>query len=261
MPLTNIDLDDMGKPKEVLGAKLTFDRSPDLGALFAALARAQGEFKPASKDSVNPHFRSKYESLAAVTESLAPLSKNELAYTQLITSDVEGVPAKVSVYTLLGHSSGQWLGSNLELAVAVTFDKNGKSLGPTPQAASSAVTYGRRITLKAITGQASREDDDDGAAASVPQRQNPVEAAKQHLKERLGVELPPEHDEPPPPEQEYSQDAERQGFVWPFGDEKGMDISDVKTQSLKWVTGPKYSGKNEAAKAAARAELQLRGEG
>ena len=43
--------------------------SEQVNEVAAALAKAQGEMKPALKDSENPHFRSKYADLARVWDA------------------------------------------------------------------------------------------------------------------------------------------------------------------------------------------------
>ena len=42
----------------------------DIGALMTALAKAQGTIEDAGKDSVNPHFKSRYATLAAVRQAV-----------------------------------------------------------------------------------------------------------------------------------------------------------------------------------------------
>ncbi len=64
-------------------ADVTLETSATTGALDEALAKAQGEIDIASKDSVNPAFRSKYANLTSVWEACRPaLAKNSIALTQ-----------------------------------------------------------------------------------------------------------------------------------------------------------------------------------
>lgn len=127
--------------------------SGQLGALAGALAKAQGEMVAAAKANVNPHFKSKYADLASVWDACrVPLSKNGLAVLQPVRAD----GAKVTVTTVLVHSSGEWISASLTM----TAQQN------TPQAVGSAITYGRRYGLSAMVGVA--PDDDDGNAASAP---------------------------------------------------------------------------------------------
>jgi hypothetical protein len=126
-------------------------RSDSIGALVAALAKAQGAMKGATKDALNPHFKSKYADLASVWEACrAPLASNGLAILQ----PVSAIGPSVTVTTLLAHSSGEWIAESLTMTATAN----------TPQAVGSAITYGRRYGLSAMVGIA--PEDDDGEAAS-----------------------------------------------------------------------------------------------
>lgn len=136
------------------------ETSPDVGALFTALAKAQGAIKGAVKDLVNPFFKSKYADLAAGWEACrAPLAAQELAVVQGVSAD----GMKVSVTTMLGHSSGQWVRDTLTL----------EAKDATPQSVGSAATYGRRYGLFAVVGIAP-EDDDAEAAQPRPNQMAPL---------------------------------------------------------------------------------------
>lgn len=133
--------------------------SADIGTLAGALAKAQGEMEGAAKGNVNPHFKSKYADLASVWDACrGPLSKNGLAVLQPVSA--EG--PKVTVTTILAHSSGQWVRESLTM----TAQKND------PQGVGSAITYGRRYGLASMVGIA--PEDDDGNAASQPARPQAV---------------------------------------------------------------------------------------
>jgi hypothetical protein len=126
-------------------------RSESFAALAAALAKAQGEIVGASKDKTNPHFKSNYADLAAVWDACrGPLSKNGLAVLQPAVAD----GARVTVTTILTHSSGEWVESELTMTAAQS----------NPQGLGSCITYARRYALAAMVGVA--PEDDDGNAAS-----------------------------------------------------------------------------------------------
>ena len=129
-------------------------QSEQINELVGALARAQGEIKPAVKSSINPHFKSKYADLSEVWEACRePLSKNCLVVMQTMGKEDNCV----TLITTLAHSSGQWIKSIYPLACK----------DPTnPQSWGSAITYARRYTLSSIVGIAPDEDD-DGNKASV----------------------------------------------------------------------------------------------
>lgn len=149
LPKTQLDAPSFTAPRAP-------DRSPELHELAAALAKAQGEMENASKDRSNPHFQSKYATLASCWDACRePLSKNGLAIIQRIA---EANSKVVAVETLLVHASGQWVSQVVRLPV----DK------PTAQGVGSAITYARRYGLSAAVGVAPADDDDDGNQASKP---------------------------------------------------------------------------------------------
>lgn len=93
-----------------------------------------------------------YAGLASITEKLLPLlSRHGLSF---IAKPVFSGERFVLAYSLL-HTSGDREDGEYPLPTTGT-----------PQAIGSAITYGRRYCLCAVTGVAP-EDDDDGAAAEV----------------------------------------------------------------------------------------------
>jgi hypothetical protein len=140
--------------EEPIAAQPTWEltaRSPQLGELFAAVAKAQGEIEGAKKDSTNPHFKSKYADLASARDAVqGPLSKNGLALIQWPRTVNNGV----EIETWLGHASGQYMSGTLCMPCS-KMDAHG---------VGSAITYGRRYALMAVTGVAPEDDDGNGAA-------------------------------------------------------------------------------------------------
>ena len=127
--------------------------------LFSALIKAQSEMGSAVKDSKNPHFRSRYASLAAVIDAVIPvLNANGVGVLQL--PSIEG--SEVRLTTILMHSSGQRLSSTVGAPLGKKQDA---------QAVGSAITYLRRYSLQSIMGLP--VEDDDGNAARRPQRRQP----------------------------------------------------------------------------------------
>jgi hypothetical protein len=123
--------------------------------LAAALAKAQGMMGAAEKDRVNPHFKSRYATLASIVEVCrVPLSSNGLAWVQVFAPCEKG---QVAIETRILHTSGETLSSTCVLPVAQA----------TPQGVGSAVTYARRFGLAALVGIVADEDD-DGNEASKP---------------------------------------------------------------------------------------------
>ena len=137
--------------------------SSTLGALAKALADAQIEITSASMDAKNPHFGSRYATLASVTDAAKPLAKHGIAVSQAAEVD----DGRVIVSTILMHSSGEWISESISL----------KPRQDDPQSVGSAITYGRRYLLASMAGIAA-DDDDDGNAATDPKRNAPKPAAK-----------------------------------------------------------------------------------
>lgn len=130
-------------------------RSGTIGKLALALAKAQGELKNPPKDSVNPHFKSRYADLATVRDTVLPvLARHGLSVLQL-PCEMDGHPALTTV--LMHGETGEFWESTILL-------RPGKL---DPQGIGSALTYHRRYSLQALAGVAA-DDDDDGNAASVP---------------------------------------------------------------------------------------------
>jgi hypothetical protein len=119
--------------------------------LYAALAAAQAELRPAPFDSVNPHFRSKFASLASVVATLRPvLAKHGLGFHQRIV-DNDGLCAITTIF----HSSGQ------------SIDLCGPSFRPGKpdvHGTAAATTYARRIGLSTAFGCVADEDTDGNDA-------------------------------------------------------------------------------------------------
>lgn len=137
-------------------------QSDQINELMTALAKAQGEMTHASKDSENPHFRSRFADLASVWKACRePLSKNGLAVTQ--TLDFAG--ERQVLITQLGHSSGQWIKS------IIVLPQSNK-----PQETGSLLSYFRRYSLAAMVGVF--QDDDDGEAATKPYRVDGINKAQ-----------------------------------------------------------------------------------
>lgn len=130
------------------------DSTLNAPALFTALAAVQAEIKDASKSSENPHFHSKYADIAEVLQTLRPvLSKHGLSVTQF-PGAFDKAAGTIALTTILGHSSGEYLGETMTIPVAKA----------DPQGAGAAITYARRYALAAVCGLA--QEDDDGETAS-----------------------------------------------------------------------------------------------
>lgn len=127
-----------------------FEQSPSIAALATALATAQAEVENATKNSANPHFRSKYADLAEVLNTVRPVfAAQGLALVQS-PSYGDGI---ASVVTQVCHKSGEWLRGTVSAPVSKA----------DAQGVGSAITYLRRYSLAALCGVA--QEDDDGNSA------------------------------------------------------------------------------------------------
>jgi hypothetical protein len=128
------------------------------GALSAALAKAQGAFKPIHRDKTvtvtmksGGRYSFSYAPLETILAAVMPaLSSNGLSLTQSCVMMAD----KEYVRTQLRHSSGELIENNTRILVG----------DAGPQAYGSALTYARRygVTLLLCI---SADDDDDGNAA------------------------------------------------------------------------------------------------
>ena len=128
-------------------------RSDTIGKLIEALSKAQGAIKGAVKDSENPFFKSHYADLASVWDVCRePFSANGIAVVQFPGWSGD----RVTVETLIGHSSGEWMS---DVVSAKPAKDDSQSLG-------SCVSYLRRYALAAVGGI--YQIDDDANAATNP---------------------------------------------------------------------------------------------
>ena len=123
-------------------------------SLADALAKAQAEMQNAKLDAINPHFKSKYATLASVRDAVIPvLTKHGIACTQTMVTE----PGMTLLRTSL-MKGDERIDSDFPLMV---------DLGKVQQV-GSFLTYARRYSLAAI-GCISADEDDDGNAA-MPQK-------------------------------------------------------------------------------------------
>lgn len=150
--------------------------SPSIGKLVEALAKAQLQFTAVLKDSDNPAYRSKYADLATVIDATRPfLAAEGLTIVQMPHARFSEADAKeLTLTTLLAHSSGEWISSDLTLPAMMRERFDAQSVG-------SAITYARRYALAAITGVA-QEDDDGNKAAGVGTKQDAQAVATAKLR-------------------------------------------------------------------------------
>lgn len=153
--------------------------SAEKGEIFAAIAAAQGAMEETGKTGKNPRF-GKFSNLTDVVQAIRePLATEGVAVLQF----PGGKDGKLTIVTLLGHSSGQWIKGTLP---------TGTNLGPNPQDVGSAITYYRRYCLSAILDVvAGAAVDDDGNAladkAVQQESENPAPQAQTPPKGKGGT--------------------------------------------------------------------------
>lgn len=211
-------------------------QSESIANLAAALVAASAEIKSVPKDATNPHFKNRYATLDAISESVRPvLAKHGLAVMQGTTlpETNEGVIVGFSLETLLLHKSGEWLSN----AVIIPIEK------ASAQGAGSAITYGRRYGLSALLGITTDEDDDGTTAQNHAPRATATASRP--------ASAPASRPAPPA--------VNGGAAVMPFGKTKGTPLALLKDEeiesALKWA---QEKGKFTEFQAEAAAELASR---
>lgn len=140
-------------------------KSDQIGSLVTAMAKAQAEITNPPLDSVNPHFKNRYASLAVHLESIrAPFARHGLVMLQGVANG----NGMVVVTTMIAHSSGEWISSAMEMPMP---DR------ATAQQIGSIVTYLRRYSLASmalITGDEEDDAETDRVARQKPSGAIPV---------------------------------------------------------------------------------------
>lgn len=150
---------------ETTAAPVYRNRSAEIDKLATALSKAQAAMEGAKKAAENPGFKregknSTYADLASVWDAIRePLGSNGLSVVQLPATLENGV----EIETLMLHESGQYIRNILWMPCGQTM---------TAHTIGSAITYGRRYALMAVTGIAP-EDDDGNAAAGIDREHIP----------------------------------------------------------------------------------------
>lgn len=128
----------------------------EYGAVAKALAAAQAEMTNPQFDSQNPHFRSKFASLASVRNAVVPvLARHGISVTQNLETTERGIACT----TTLWHESGQYMAFGPLVMPASK---------PDAQGFGSAATYARRYALMAVCGVVGDDDDDANSATGKP---------------------------------------------------------------------------------------------
>ncbi len=145
----SFDLDGCG------GRRCTAPVRP-IGAIAAALAKAQGELTNPEKSLVatirSPFPREadrtfRYASLASGLDIVRKsLGQHEIATVQ--TTAIDQASGQIRLTTLLAHASGEWISSDWPVC----------PISEAPQRMGAALTYARRYALFALVGIAGEDD-------------------------------------------------------------------------------------------------------
>jgi hypothetical protein len=142
---------------------LEFSEKFDL--LAAALAAFHLECPKVRKTTYNKHHEKMYADLGNILQVVNPvLAKHGLSVVQIPLGEL-------TLITMLLHTSGQYIKATTPIRVMEVIVKrgNGKeipdTIGVTPQAYGSGLTYQRRYTLTSMLSICLDEDDDDGEGA------------------------------------------------------------------------------------------------
>src|SRR5699024_5518612 len=109
-----------------------------------------------AKNANNPHFRSSYADLSAVTAVAIP-ALSEQGISVIVETEIDN--GLLTVRTILALSQEE----RVHIDVPVPLGQKGGA-----QAFGSAMTYGRRYGLSALCGIAQADDDGNEAEASTP---------------------------------------------------------------------------------------------
>jgi ERF superfamily protein len=157
-------------------------------AIYAAFAKAQGEFDPIHRDrTVKVKMRAggeytfSYAPLESILKATLPaLSKNGLSITQKTLTPPSGSEC---VETTLYHADGGSISN--QMPIFVKADETG------PQAYGSALTYARRYGVTLLLGVCADDDDDGNAAegnsATVTREAKSAQATKPTEAEELAL--------------------------------------------------------------------------
>lgn len=141
--------------------------APKYQTLPEALAAFQADLPAVTLDGKNPHFNSKFATLANINTIVLP-KLSEFGLTFTVGSRVEESGKTVVIGKLL-HTSGEY--ETAEFPVTET----------APQKVGQAFTYARRYTLAALTGIVA-DGDDDAQEISKPEPRNLSNARQQAQK-------------------------------------------------------------------------------
>lgn len=165
-------------------------KSDSIKNVMTALGLFQAKAIKIRKDSINPHFKSKYASLSVILDEIQPmLTECKLVFTQVPEESTH-------LITMLFHTeSGEYLESRYELKAAQT----------TPQGLGSAITYARRYSLTSILGLNIDDDDDGNEASKQPESKKTNATPQAQQQPAPNTQTPPQQQAPAPVQTPYNK--------------------------------------------------------
>ena len=127
--------------------------------ITAALIKAKSQFKPVSKNKVNPFHKSKYANLDSILDAIGDaLNDNGL----LLIQPIETLDNNSILFTRLIHAES---GEIIESSMAIPNQND-------PQKFGSLLTYYRRFSVCSLLAIVADDDDDGNAAKPVEPNNN-----------------------------------------------------------------------------------------
>lgn len=128
--------------------------------LAQALAAFQADLPKVTLDGTNPHFKSKFASLANMSHVVLPaLAKQGLSFSAAPSVTEQGFVLRAKLL----HESGECAEASFPIQATK------------PQDVGSALTYYRRYALASLTGVVADDDDDGNTAQAAKVVQPPAE--------------------------------------------------------------------------------------
>ena len=128
------------------------DMGGDIGGLAGALALCQGEFTAVKKGTAAHGYD--FANLTDVIKTSSPItSKHGIAVSQMNISSISGETALVGVKTILMHSSGGYISSEIYIPAVKT------KMNTLVQMAGVNVSYLRRYGLQSALGLSTTDND------------------------------------------------------------------------------------------------------
>lgn len=198
-------------------------RSESITTIAAALAKAHVNIGAAAKGAENPFFKSRYADLGDVLAVCKePLTAQGIIIVQMPYTKDGG---ETWLETLLLHSSGEYLGSELKVTPTKAND---------PQSLGSAITYCRRYSLQALLSIPSVDDDAEWAERALKNKPEPM------LPKEIAAGPVVDRHDPKKPEVSTSQPADWREVIChvgkPDGPVLGKRLGELNAHLIQWLS-------------------------